>query len=160
VGELDDCGIVSSGARDNIPSGVRAHGEKYPGRGGHAAAPDAKGDGKDRLRPDEQERSRTKLSQLNSELTKLQGETPLVQPVAWSESADGRWELVLRCPNCTWCATGFCTQRQMEEFEERLEEGLARILGDLKRLAHANMAEQIDRFVAALHADLVLPEDF
>jgi hypothetical protein len=34
------------------------------------------------------------------------------------------------------------------------------MLGDLKRLAHANMAEQIDRFAAALNADAIVPEDF
>jgi hypothetical protein len=34
------------------------------------------------------------------------------------------------------------------------------MLCDLKRLAHANMVEQIDRFVTALNADHILPEDF
>jgi hypothetical protein len=37
---------------------------------------------------------------------------------------------------------------------------VAAILRDLKRLATANMADEIDRFTAALDADLVLPEDF
>ena len=34
------------------------------------------------------------------------------------------------------------------------------MLGDLKRLAHANMTDQIERFIGALQADLILPEDF
>ena len=34
------------------------------------------------------------------------------------------------------------------------------MLSDLRRLTQANMSEDIDRFVAALRADLILPEDF
>jgi hypothetical protein len=34
------------------------------------------------------------------------------------------------------------------------------MLSDLQRLTKANMAEEIDRFLAALQADLILPEDF
>ena len=34
------------------------------------------------------------------------------------------------------------------------------MLRDLKRLRQANMAEEIERFVHALNADLLLPEDF
>ncbi len=44
--------------------------------------------------------------------------------------------------------------------EEKLDDGLAEMLGDLQRLSQANMAGEIDRFVAALERDLVLPEDF
>ena len=48
----------------------------------------------------------------------------------------------------------------MHELEDQLDEGLADMLRDLQRLTQANMADQIERFVAALHADLILPEDF
>ena len=34
------------------------------------------------------------------------------------------------------------------------------MLRDLQRLTQANMADQIDRFITALHADQILPEDF
>ncbi len=37
---------------------------------------------------------------------------------------------------------------------------MSAVLADLKRLSHANMAEDIERFVAALHAGHILPEDF
>jgi hypothetical protein len=84
----------------------------------------------------------------------------LVQPVAWSEASEDRWELTLECPNCWWTVDGTYDRNQVHELEERLDDGLAEMLGDLKRLTHANMADQIDRFAAALHADLILPEDF
>jgi|SRR5579884_786952 len=84
----------------------------------------------------------------------------LVQPVAWSETEDERWELDLRCPNCQWLGEGVFDQTEVEELEERLDDGLAAMLGDLHRLTQANMVEEVDRFVAALQADLILPEDF
>jgi hypothetical protein len=84
----------------------------------------------------------------------------LVQPVQWGETASGFWELTLHCPNCDWFTEGVFDQAQVDEFEERLDEGLAEMLADLRRLTQANMAEEIERFTAALQTDLVLPEDF
>jgi hypothetical protein len=64
----------------------------------------------------------------------------LVQPNAWRE--------------------GVFDQDDVAGLEERLDEGVEAILRDLQRLTHANMSDQIDRFAAALEADLILPEDF
>jgi len=55
---------------------------------------------------------------------------------------------------------GTFERRQVEALEEHLDEGLASMLEDLRRLTQANMSDDIQRFVAALHADLILPEDF
>jgi len=84
----------------------------------------------------------------------------LVQPVAWSETGDGRWDLLLECPNCTRSESGTFSRLQVEQLEERLDEGLAAMLTDLQRLSQANMSSDVDRFVAALNADMILPEDF
>jgi len=84
----------------------------------------------------------------------------LVQPVEWTEASDEHWELLLRCPNCEWSQEGVFEQESVEELEEHLDEGLADLLGDLHRLTQANMSDEIDRFVAGLEADLILPEDF
>ncbi len=84
----------------------------------------------------------------------------LVQPLNWSEAADGSWELTLECPNCWWTESGLYPREQVEQLEDRLDEGLADMINDLRRLTHANMAADVDRFVAALNADVVLPEDF
>lgn len=84
----------------------------------------------------------------------------LVQPVAWSETEDERWELDLRCPNCEWTGDGVFDQTEVEDLEEHLDEGLAAMLADLHRLTQANMVEEVDRFVSALDADQILPEDF
>jgi hypothetical protein len=84
----------------------------------------------------------------------------LVQPVGWSETPDDKWELTLHCPNCEWLAEGLFDEHQVYGLEDKLEEGLVAMLNDLRRMTQANMAEEVDRFVAALNADLILPEDF
>jgi hypothetical protein len=84
----------------------------------------------------------------------------LVQPVDWSEAPEESWNLLLSCPNCDWYTEGLYTQAQVRELEDRLDEGLADMLRDLQRLTQANMADQIDRFITALNADHILPEDF
>jgi hypothetical protein len=84
----------------------------------------------------------------------------LVQPLEWSETADHRWELTLGCPNCGWQDRGVFTRAEVERLEEKLDDGLADMLDDLQRLTHANMAEEIERFIGALGADFILPEDF
>jgi hypothetical protein len=84
----------------------------------------------------------------------------LVQPVTWSETEDGQWDLALQCPNCGWLEAGTYSRTQVENLEERMDEGLTAMIADLHRLTQANMAADIDRFIAALRADVVLPEDF
>jgi hypothetical protein len=88
-------------------------------------------------------------------------ESELVQPIEWSESAAGSsWELTLECPNCWWSESGTFGPDEVGALEEKLDDGVTAILRDLQRLTHANMADQIDRFIAALRADVILPEDF
>ena len=87
-------------------------------------------------------------------------ESSLVQPVHWSETANGHWDLALECPNCAWAQTGTFSRLQVERLEDHLDEGLTDMITDLQRLTQANMTADIDRFVAALDNGLILPEDF
>jgi hypothetical protein len=87
-------------------------------------------------------------------------ESELVQPVHWAEAPEGFWELFLECPNCFWRDAGVFDQDEVDALEEVLDDGLSDMLSDLRRLAQANMTEEIERFVAALNAGLILPEDF
>jgi hypothetical protein len=87
-------------------------------------------------------------------------ESGLVQPLAWTESSHDHWELELECPNCAWSETGTFKREQVEQLEDRLDEGLAAMLADLQRLTQANMTEEIERFSRALSAGVILPEDF
>jgi hypothetical protein len=87
-------------------------------------------------------------------------DSDLVQPVAWCEASDGKWDLVLSCPNCYWTTEGVFTEREVHALEEELDQGLADMIRDLQRLTQANMADHVERFAAALQTDLILPEDF
>jgi hypothetical protein len=87
-------------------------------------------------------------------------ESDLVQPLSWNETPEGQWDLMLECPNCGWAETGTFSRLQVERLEDHLDEGLTEMIADLQRLTQANMAADIDRFVSALDAGLILPEDF
>ena len=87
-------------------------------------------------------------------------ECDLIQPVNWSETPDGRWDLALECPNCGHAEAGTFTRLQVERLEDHLDDGLTEMIADLQRLTQANMAADVNRFVAALDAGLILPEDF
>lgn len=84
----------------------------------------------------------------------------LVYPVDWEPAPERRWSVHLRCPDCEWTGGGVYEQSVVDRFDEVLDLGTESIVEDLRLLARANMEEQIDRFVGALEADLVLPEDF
>ena len=84
----------------------------------------------------------------------------LVYPVHWTEVDRASWEVSLRCPNCEWALTGVFDQETVERFDEELDRGTDSLVDDLKRLIHANMEEDIDRFSQALAGDHILPEDF
>ncbi len=84
----------------------------------------------------------------------------LVYPTHWSEVDRVNWEVTLRCPNCEWSQTGVFDQETVERFDEELDRGTDDLVDDLKRLVHANMEEQIERFSSALSSDHILPEDF
>jgi hypothetical protein len=84
----------------------------------------------------------------------------LVYPVHWTEVDRASWEVTLRCPNCEWLHTGIFDQETVERFDEELDRGTDSLVDDLKRLIHANMEEDIERFSHALARDHILPEDF
>jgi hypothetical protein len=84
----------------------------------------------------------------------------LVFPVEWEEVSPTHWEVLLRCPNCEWSEVDTFDQPTVDRFDEQLDVGTEILLRDLKRLQQANMEEEIDRFVAAVNADAILPEDF
>ncbi len=84
----------------------------------------------------------------------------LVYPVDWEEAGAHHWEVTLRCPNCEWSGTGVFDQAAVERFDDELDRGTEALVRDLKRLMHANMEADIERFVEALEQDHITPEDF
>jgi len=84
----------------------------------------------------------------------------LVYPLAWDEAGDAAWELELRCPNCEWHGQGVFAQTVVEQLDEHLDNGTQVLVRDLKHLMHANMEDEIERFIAALRAGHIWPIDF
>ena len=87
-------------------------------------------------------------------------DSELVYPTEWEEAGPTHWEVALRCPNCEWSGTGTFEQDVVERFDEELDRGTEALVRDLKRLMQANMEEDVERFVSALHDDHIVPEDF
>jgi hypothetical protein len=84
----------------------------------------------------------------------------LVYPVDWREAGRSSWEVSLRCPNCECRRTEIFEEEAIQRFDETLDRGTEDLVSDLRELTRANMEDDVERFVAALIADYVLPEDF
>ncbi len=84
----------------------------------------------------------------------------LVYPIDWEEAGSTHWEVTLRCPECEWSGTGVFGQAAVERFDEELDRGTETLVRDFMRLVQAHMEEDVERFVAALEADHIVPEDF
>jgi hypothetical protein len=84
----------------------------------------------------------------------------LVYPLDWEPAGRERWRVKLRCPDCEWHGGGIYEQPVLDRFDETLDVGTDAVLEDFKAVVRANMEDEIDRFVAALTADQILPEDF
>jgi hypothetical protein len=84
----------------------------------------------------------------------------LVYPLDWSEEGDRHWRVVLRCPECESRREGVFDQASVERLDDELDRGSGALLGDLRRMTHANMSEEAEFFIRALDADLITPGDF
>jgi DNA-directed RNA polymerase subunit RPC12/RpoP len=84
----------------------------------------------------------------------------LVYPLDWVDEDATQWRMLLRCPDCESIREGIFTQLTIDVFADELDRGEAELLSTLKRLTHENMSEAAERFIRALHADLILPSDF
>jgi hypothetical protein len=84
----------------------------------------------------------------------------LVYPTDWAPAKERHWQVALRCPECEWNGGGIYSQDVVDRLDEALDKGTESVLEDLNILVRANMEEQLERFVTALFADKILPEDF
>ncbi len=87
-------------------------------------------------------------------------DSELVYPVDWAPAERKNWSVDLRCPDCEWHGSGVYAQEIVDRFDEALDLGTEQLLADLSLLTRSNMEEQVERFVTALHAGWILPEDF
>jgi hypothetical protein len=90
----------------------------------------------------------------------LECESGLVYPIEWEEADTENWSVLLHCPNCDLFREGVFCQDTVEAFDEELDRGVEQLADDYRRLMRANMAEENERFIGALHAGAIAPEDF
>ena len=83
-----------------------------------------------------------------------------VHPLDWREVEDMRWELDLRCPDCRWEGGDVYDQPEVERYDDVLLAEAGDMIEELDRITRQNMAEHLERFSAALHADAITPFDF
>ena len=67
---------------------------------------------------------------------------------------------MLRCPECEARREGVFEQAVVEELDEQLDQATGALLSDLKQLTQANMEDEVEFFIRALDADLIVPSDF
>lgn len=84
----------------------------------------------------------------------------LVYPLDWEPVGHRAWRVSLRCPGCEWRGGGEYEKDVVDSFDDALDDGTAQLLDDLCLLTRANMEEDIERLIGALHAGAILPEDF
>jgi hypothetical protein len=84
----------------------------------------------------------------------------LVYPVEWEEHTGDSWKLSRRCPSCEWMGTGEFEQAAVDRFDDVLSEGTETLLCSLRAMVRANMEEDIERLIAAINSDKILPIDF
>jgi len=87
-------------------------------------------------------------------------EGSLVYPLDWAEEGPRQWRILLRCPDCESRREGVFEQSVVERLDDELDRAANALLGDLRRMTHANMSDEIEFFVRALDADLIGPSDF
>lgn len=85
----------------------------------------------------------------------------LVQPIRW-EQTDSRahWQLWRRCPECEWSGQGVYGEREIDAYDEELDNGAEAIAATLAELEREGMERLAASFTTALETDLIGADDF
>jgi hypothetical protein len=85
----------------------------------------------------------------------------LVQPTCWEQAGDrGHWRLWRRCPECEWHCDSVHNEREIDAYDQELDNGTHILAEVLKGLERENMQRAAHAFATALQADLITAEDF
>jgi hypothetical protein len=85
----------------------------------------------------------------------------LVQPTRWEQTVKrGHWRLWRRCPECEWRCDGIHGEREIDAFDEALDDGAEALATELQELELESMREIAEVFTTALEADLITADDF
>ena len=84
----------------------------------------------------------------------------LVYPADCEEQERDHWYIELRCPDCGGRERASFDVEMLDALDRELDRAEAEIEADLACLTRAHMAEYVTRFVSALDAGAIEPEDF
>ena len=84
----------------------------------------------------------------------------LIYPADCEEHGRDHWFVELKCPNCGGCQWARFDVDMLDALDRELDQAEAEIEADLECLTRANMADYVTRFVSALDAGAIEPEDF
>ena len=74
--------------------------------------------------------------------------------------SERRYTVELTCNNCGHSRVGTYDEQAMEDLDRALDRDQSALQATARRVYRENMLAEIERFVAALDANLILPEDF
>jgi hypothetical protein len=81
-------------------------------------------------------------------------------PAVCEEHGPDHWSIELKCPNCRGRQWARFDVKMLNALDRELEQAEAEIEADLECLTRTNMADYVTRFISALDADAIEPEDF
>jgi hypothetical protein len=84
----------------------------------------------------------------------------LVYPAGCEEYGRDHWYIELKCPECSGREWARFDVEMLDALDRELDRAEDEIEADLACLTSANMAEYVTRFVSALEAGAIEPEDF
>lgn len=85
----------------------------------------------------------------------------LVQPTCWEQTSPrGHWRLWRRCPECEWCGDSVHGEREIDAYDEELDDGTEALASILEELERESMQRVVESFATALEADLLTADDF
>jgi hypothetical protein len=84
----------------------------------------------------------------------------LMHPADCDEHGRDLWYIELKCPDCGGRKWARFDVHMLDALDRELDRAEAEIEADLACLTRANMAEYVNRFVSALDAGAIEPEDF
>jgi hypothetical protein len=84
----------------------------------------------------------------------------LVHPIEADEVGRGSWQVELRCAECEGRSSRVCSAAEADELDRELDRASGEIAAELRRVERVHMNEWAERFVEALHLDLIGADDF
>jgi hypothetical protein len=84
----------------------------------------------------------------------------LMYPADCEEHGPNHWDIELECPDCGGQESTRFDIGMLDALDGELDRAAAEIEADLEFLTRANMSDYVTRFVSALDADAIEPDDF